>query len=141
MKKQLRICAVIATLVCALICFCSCGKYNSILKAFEDAGYTESDTATDIQQSVKDMVFGKDEDGNEDRSDVTLHVLYKGDGLVKATVIIAEFKSDKALEERYEESKDLQNLVKDLQNSDYVNGNCVLVFNLASDGLTIFKNA
>lgn len=141
MKRQLRICALIATLICAFICFCGCSNYNSILKAFEDAGYTESDTVSDVQQSIKDMVFGKDENGNEDKSDVTLHVLYKGSGLIKASVVIAEFKSSKALEERYEESNDLKNLVKDLQNSDYVNGNCVLVVNLASDGLEIFKNA
>ncbi len=137
MKKTFKIASVLAVVVCALLCFCACSSYSKVLKAFEKEGYSESDTVSTYQEQIKGYIGETDEESG----DVTVHVLYKGDGLLKQVVVIAEFASSKALEEKYAESADLQNLVKDLQNSDYVNGNCVLLLNLATDGLTIFKNA
>ncbi len=144
MKKSLRISAIIVTLICALICLCSCSNYNAILRAFEKEGFTESDTVESYQDQFHDMLYGSEEDGETDVNKIHIHVLYKGSGLLKSVAVIAEFESSKALQEKYEESADLQNLVKDLQSSDYVNGTCVLLLNidlLGADILEIFKNA
>lgn len=138
MKKIAKITTVVLTFLCALMMFCACRNYSSVKKAFENAGYTEDTSITEYQEQYKDLLSEEKENG-EVETVATLHVLSKG--LLGGTVVVIEFNSTKALQEKYEESATLQGIIKDLQKSDYVNGTCVLLLNLSTDGLEIFKNA
>lgn len=138
MKKIARITTIFVAMLCALVMLCSCSNYKSVQRAFEKAGYTESQTVQDYQKQYGNLLTTENEKG-ESVTVATLHVLSKG--LLDGTVVIVEFNSSKELAEKFKENNTLQGIVKDMENSDYVNGTCVLLLNLSKDGLEIFKNA
>ena len=55
--------------------------------------------------------------------------------------LILEFHSTKALEEMTENSATFKGVYEDLQKSDWVKENCVLIFALGSDAASVFINA
>ena len=55
-----------------------------------------------------------------------------------STAIVWEFSSSSDLMAAIEESETLKGLIKDAQNSDYVNGNCVLT-TINPEAVEIFK--
>ncbi|MBQ5801191.1 MAG: hypothetical protein IIW20_04825, partial [Clostridia bacterium] len=58
----------------------------------------------------------------------TVHMFSKNGTLLPSIALVLEFGSDKELMKAFAEdgSETLKGLIKDAQNSEYVNGNCVL---------------
>ena len=79
----------------------------------------------------------------EIKSICTVHVFTKpGTLLPVATVaIVFEFSSTDKMKETIEKSAMLKGAIKDIQNSDYVNENCVLLPLATRESVEIFKKA
>ena len=124
------------TLASLLLVFCflftGCSQYGKIKKAYEDAGYTESTKLEQYQSHIDNAL------AEEDKESIAAIHLFTKDYVNVA--IIVEFKTTEDLVEAIENSETLKGFIKDAQNSDYVNGNCVLIFWLL-DGDTPFKSA
>lgn len=120
MKKKLA--AIFSTMLVALMLvavLCGCSTYGSVKSAFENEGYTESQNVQEYQDRIVDYL-------GENYKDVcTLHIMTKG--LTDGVAIICEFKSTEEIDEQIKNSSMLQGAIKDAQNSDYVNGNCLLL--------------
>ncbi len=132
MKKLLSRVACLALLVCLMLAMVSCSTYRSILSEFEKEGYVE---LKDEENDDAKTYTAELEKGD---LNCTVHVLQPeikedDDALTKfekttETVIILEFSSDKELEKAIEEgSETLKGMLKDAQESGFVNGNCVLI--------------
>ena len=137
MKKFAKILtvALMATLALFLV---SCSSYNKILKAFEKEGYTETEESSQLNEYVNDLLEEAQENGETDIK-VNVHFLSKG---LLNFVIVLEFNGTKDLYEFIDQSEELKETIKDAQNSDYVNGNCILIMPYPNnDVLQIFKNA
>lgn len=145
MKKVLTaICSALLIAVFALT-MAGCSSYGKIEKAFVNKGYTVSTNLEKYQDKLLEALNAESEE--EAKAICTIHLLTKNDeltGLVPTNyAFIFEFSSTKEMNEKINESETLKGLIKDVQNSDLVNGNCVL-FPLSLDykGMTeIFKNA
>ena len=124
------------TLASLLLVFCflftGCNQYGKIKKAYEDAGYTESTKIEEYQDNIDNIL------AEEDKENIAAMHLFTKDYINIA--IIVEFKTTQDLTEAIENSATLKGMIQDAQNSDYVNGNCVLIFWLL-DGNTPFRNA
>ena len=109
----------------------ACSKFGSVKNAFEKAGweYAENEDGGSI---VKGIV------ADLENGELTINVHVFKYGFSTATVI--EFGSDKELKEAMNKSETLKGFLKDIQESDYVNGNCILL-TLNSKALEIFKDA
>ena len=121
MKIFTRILALVllSVMVLSLV---ACSTYSTILKNFEEAGYTE---LKDEENSSVKTITAELEKGN---LTCDVHFLRKEGGILDTrNVIILEFASDKALLEAIEESATLSGMIQDAQNSQFVNGNCVLL--------------
>ena len=131
MKKTVKIVSMAFLLVAVTVILVSCSSFNKIKGNFEDAGYklVENDDETN-------NITAELENGN---ISCTAHLFQKdadlGDldsivgNLVKYNALVLEFKSDADLEKALSEdgSETLKGLVKDIQKSKLVNGNCLLV--------------
>lgn len=131
MKKTVRIVSMALLLVAVTIMLVSCSSFNKIKGNFEDAGYklVENDEQTN-------KITAELEEGN---ISCTAHLFQKeadlGDlgsivgDLVKYNALVLEFNSDADLEKALSEdgSATLKGFVQDLQKSELVNGNCLLV--------------
>lgn len=130
MKKLSKLCAL-ALLVVMALSLVACGNtYPAIQKAFEDAGYEQSQTLEGINN---DFLAYTDKDGNE----VALQAhAFTGDG----TALILEFKATDDMIQYYKDNKMVRDAVKDIAENDdakafynslvekgYANGNCMLV--------------
>ena len=145
MKKVLT--AICSALLVALLALTmtGCSSYGKIEKAFVKEGYTVSTNLEKYQDKLLEALNAESEE--EAKAMCTIHLLTKNDaltGLVPTNyAFIFEFSSTKEMNEKVNESETLKGLVKDVQNSDLVNGNCVL-FPLSVDVkgmIEIFKNA
>ena len=125
MKKVSKIFAV-ALCLTLMFTLVGCNSYGKIARAFEKEGWKESETLGNI---VTDITKDFEED-----IVVTPHLFTSG---IK-TAVVFEFKSTDDMKKAVEDSATLKGLIKDIQNSDYVNGNCVL-FTLIPEAVTIFK--
>ena len=61
--------------------------------------------------------------------------------MAAGAALILEFHSTKALEEMTENSATFKGDYEDLQKSDWVKENCILLFALGSDSASVFINA
>ncbi len=140
MKTTLIRLSTLLLLLCMMLTLVSCSSYNKILKNFEDAGYTEIDTEEGDDAATAKTIKAELEKGE---LSCTVHFLKK-EGSLKYAIIL-EFSSDKELAKAFEEngSATLKGLIKDVQESPYVNGNCILVPSLAdavsSERTDLFK--
>lgn len=159
MKNTIKIMALLLVAVMTICVLVSCAgsTYPTIKSAFENNNYEEY-----IADEEKGPATGTIETENgtitytihvlkpktEDKEGGSLGDLIGGaiDGIISATqsVTIWEFGSSddlaKALAEEYKDNADFQELVNDIQNSDYVNGNCFLFpLNLNKEAKEIFK--
>lgn len=134
MKTCKRILAVLLMLSCVFL-FASCGTFGGIKKNFEDAGWTLVELADDEDGSrTANTIVAEMEEGD---ISCTLHIFKKDNTTLGVTTYqyayILEFKSDAELDKALEEIGSatlqglLEGLVEDAQNSDYVNGNCILI--------------
>jgi len=139
MKTCKRILA--ACLVVSLVfLLASCGTFSKIKKNFTDAGYTYVEKSDDAKAKDANTIAAQLEKGE---ISCTLHIFKKeiisiGDETGYKYAFVLEFKSDAELQKAFEEngSETLKGLIKDAQNSDYVNGNCILIPNILDDLLT-----
>ncbi len=113
--KKFRFLAVIA-LVFSLVLLAGCSSFNSVKSDFEKADYKYSEKVNDL---VKPLLAEFEEDDVK----VTPHVFTKGLNVA----VVLEFQSTKELNKQLEESSTLKGLVKDLQKSELVRGNCLLI--------------
>lgn len=121
-----------ACLVVSLIfLLASCGTFNKIKKNFTDAGYTYVEKSDDDDAKTANTIAAQLEEGE---ISCTLHMFKKevvsvGSLTTYKWAFVLEFKSDAELQKAFEEngSATLKGLITDAQNSDYVNGNCILL--------------
>ncbi len=131
MKKFTKLLALSLLVVMAFTMLVSCGStYGTIKKNFAEIGYTPSEKANDDAKKITDELNTIDDDGN--KITVTVRVFEKKTsvpiiGEVTYYVTVLEFGSEGDLDEALGNSATLKGLIQDAQNSEYVNGNCVLV--------------
>ena len=136
MKTFTRITAVVilAVMVLSLV---ACSSFGGIKANFEKNGYTYVEDA-DSENTTK-TITAELEEGD---ISCTAH-LFKikiGEVPIIGTEIceyalVLEFGSDKDMQEAMAESETIKGIIKDAQDSEYVNGNCLLV----PIGLTKFE--
>lgn len=136
MKTMTRITAVLllAVMVLSLV---ACSSFGGIKSNFEKNGYTYVDAKED---STSKTITAELEEGD---ISCTAH-LFKTDGAfgVDVYALVLEFKTDKDMKDAMSESATLKGMIKDAQESQLVNGNCLLVpFSLtkADDMIKIFN--
>lgn len=136
MKKKLSlIFTTVALLLLTIVTLCACSSYGSVKKKFEKEGWTEKEELIEFQDALLKKALGEDYD-----SACTVHALAK-DGSALNYVVILEFTSTDEMEKKINESDTLKGIVKDAQNSDYVSGNCVLLFYMPmGGGNEVFKS-
>ena len=129
MKTMTRVLCVALVAVMLLATLVSCGSaFGKIKKNFEDAGYTYVSENADGDSTAK-TITAELKEGNIDCS---VHVFKgEGKGMFGASVyaMVLEFSSDKELKKAFSEegSETLKGMIKDMQESEYVRDNCVLV--------------
>ena len=108
---------------CLVFLLASCGTFSKIKKNFTDAGYTYVESSDDDDAKTANTIAAQLEEGE---ISCTLHIFKKelvsvGSATTYKWAFVLEFK--------FEEngSATLKGLITDAQNSDYVNGNCILL--------------
>ena len=156
MKNSVKVLSIILVLVMAvgMLASCAVSTFPSIKSRFENAGYEvdvakesttgEIETEEGVITYTIHTITVKPEEKEEGGSfgDLIGGIIDGGINALK-TVTVWEFGSDeelsKAILEEYKDSEELQQAFEDLQNSDYVNGNCFMVPNLNEDAIDLFK--
>ena len=133
MKNLIKVLALSMVVVLSVLMLVSCSSYGKIESAFKKADYTLKGEETGTIKTENGVIT------------YTIHTFQKeGEGLLGgltqalSTAVVWEFSSSADLAAALEESETLKGIIKDLQNSDYVNGNCVLT-TVNPDALEIFK--
>ena len=133
MKNVIKVLALSMVVVLSVLMLVSCSSYGKIESAFKKADYTLKGEETGTIETEDGVIT------------YTIHTFQKeGEGLLGgltqalSTAVVWEFSSSADLAAALEESETLKGIIKDLQNSDYVNGNCVLT-TVNPDALEIFK--
>ncbi len=129
MKIFTRILAflMLAVMVLSLV---ACSSFGSIKKNFEKAGYTYIESAEDEdgEAAIANKITAELENGE---ISCTAHLFKTTTEILFADVpvyaLVLEFDSDKEMEEALSESETLKGILADAQESDFVNGNCMLV--------------
>lgn len=143
MKKTIKILALLLVLVMSVVCLASCSTYGSIKKAFEKEGYTLQNADNEPEKTIKTddgeityiiHTFQKEAESTGNVVGDILGGIAQG----ASTAVVWEFSSDKDLAKAVEESETLKGIIKDAQNSDYINGNCVLT-TINPEAVEIFK--
>lgn len=122
MKKAVKIVSMALLLVAVTVMLVSCSSFSKIKRNFEDAGYKVVENDDEANTITAEL-----EEGNVS---CTAHLFQKKSeeiGFLTYNALVLEFKSDEDINKALSESETLKGLVKDLQNSDLVNGNCLLV--------------
>ena len=130
-KRSITVVLVALIAAIAITLLCGCSSYSKIRRAYEVEGYSESENVEEYQTKIVEAL-------GEDFEDVcSVHLM--ADGLKVA--LILEFKSTQEMEDAINESESLKGLISDIQKSDYVSGNCVLLFYTPlTDAADIFKS-
>ncbi len=142
MKKKLSVVFALALSAVMLFVLCACGStWGKIKSAYEKEGYTE----IELSEEIKEALHLSDEDTEE--SDATVHFLTNAKVndddstleliakiVLSKTAIVWEYKNVEAVQKAYkedlneEQQEKFDELWKEYQKSDKVNGNCILVF-------------
>ena len=122
MKTLLRVVAVaiLATMVLSLV---ACSSFGEIKESFEKNEYVYVENA-DFEKTAEAIIAGLE----KDNISCTAH-LFKTDGLfgIDVYALVLEFASEDDLAVALSESTALKVFFEDSQDSEYVNGNCLLV--------------
>lgn len=113
--KYNKFLSIIALVFLSLL-LVGCSKFNSIKKGFEKAGYEYHE----ISHKDIDALMEEFEDND---IFVIPHLFTKGFNYP----VVLEFETTKEMNEQIENSETLKGFLKDLQKSDYVRGNCILI--------------
>ncbi len=155
MKNTVKVLSIVLVLVMAvgMLVSCAASTFPAIKSRFENAGYTvDSEEAKTGEIETKEGVITytihtitlkqEESEGEGSIGDIIGGIIDSGVSALK-TVIVWEFGSDeeltKAIAEEYQDNEDFQDVIADLQNSDYVNGNCFMVPNINPDAVDLFK--
>ncbi len=128
MKKtmmKLTALALVALMLLGSLVSCS-SSFGKIKRNFKKAGYTYVEPSKDDEGNTANKITAELGKGN---LECTAHI-FKADGFAGFDVIalVLEFKSDKDLQKALDEgSETLKGLLKDLQQSELIRGNCLLV--------------
>lgn len=143
MKRILSTTVAMLLLLSMVLSLASCGSTFGGIKAnFEKAGY-------ELKEDAEKTVELTTDDG---KISVTVHTFQlkkqeTGSGLgdliggiasLASTAIVYEFGSDADLAKALAENEDVMNAIKDAQESDLVNGNCLLM-TVNPEAVEIFK--
>ncbi|MGN0822164.1 MAG: hypothetical protein ACI4NG_00165 [Candidatus Gallimonas sp.] len=134
MKKKsfLLTCIVLMAMMIAVLCGCS--SYGGIKSSYEKAGFTESESLESVQNEIMKAL---NTDNEEEIAQICkVHAFTKN---VVHIAVIFEFQSTEKMNEIIQESETLKGAIKDAQNSEYVNGNCVLFPICTSEAKAPFK--
>lgn len=124
MKNYVKLIAVALVAVMLVATLVSCvSSFGGIKKNFEKNGYTYVED-TDSEKTAK-TITAELEEGD---ISCTAH-LFKTDGLfgVDVYALVLEFGSDKDMQEAISESGTIKGFISDIQDSELVNGNCILI--------------
>ena len=137
--KILRRALLITLAAISIFTLVSCSSFGKIKNAFKDAGYEY----VDIEENTSAKTIAASYEDSE--VSCTVH-LFKTDGIAGIDVyaVVLEFNSNKEAANALSENNTLTGFIKDLQETDLVNGNCVLIplsLTKAEDMVNIFKNA
>ena len=136
MKKQFATIFSSLALVAMLIAtLCACSTYGSVKSKYESNGWTENEDCVKLQETLLKNALGEDY-----AQTCKIHALAKN-GSILNYVIILEFNSTDDMNKKIDESETLKGMIKDVQNSDFVNKNCILLFSMTNEGREIFKNS
>ncbi len=124
--------ALVAMLIASL---CACSTYGSVKSKYESNGWTENEDCVKLQETLLKNALGEDY-----AQTCKIHALAKN-GSILNYVIILEFNSTDDMNKKIDESETLKGMIKDVQNSDFVNKNCILLFSMTNEGREIFKNS
>ena len=135
MKTFTRITAVVilAVMVLSLV---ACSSFGGIKANFEKNGYTYVEDAD--SESTTKTITAELEEGD---ISCTAHLFKVKVGELPIVgdlfeyALVLEFGSDKDMQEAMAESETIKGIIKDAQDSEYINGNCLLV----PIGLTKFE--
>lgn len=137
MKK--RLVSIFSTVLLALTLvalLCGCSTYGSVKSAFEKKDYKEAESVETYQTQIKEYL-------GESSENCSVHLFTKG--LTDGIAIICEFNTTDEIDQTVKDNKALQDVIKDIQKSDYVNGTCILlpipVLTIGTPVVEIFKNA
>ena len=130
MRTCKRIFALLLAVSLVLI-FVSCGSFDRIRKNFTSSGYIRVERAIGDDAEKVNTIVAELEKGN---LSCTFHAFKKESTVVLGTTtyryaFILEFKAEEDLEKAFEEngSPTLRTLFHDLQSTQYINGNCLLL--------------
>lgn len=138
MKNLKRVLLIVLAAI-SIFTLASCSSFGKIKSAFKDAGYEYVDV--DDNASAKTIAASYE----DSEVSCTVH-LFKTDGVAGIDVyaVVLEFKSNEEAAKALSENNTLTGFVKDMQESELVNKNCVLIplsLTKAADMINIFKNA
>ena len=134
-KKFATIFSSLALVAMLIATLCACSTYGSVKSKYESNGWTENEDCVKLQEKKKKNALGEDY-----AQTCKIHALAKN-GSILNYVIILEFNSTDDMNKKIDESETLKGMIKDVQNSDFVNKNCILLFSMTNEGREIFKNS
>ena len=143
MKRIFTAALAMLLVLASVLTLASCGSTFGTIKAnFEKAGYElKADAEKTIELTTDDgklsvtvhtFQLKKQETGSG------LGDLIGGIASLASTAIVYEFGSDADLAKALAENEDVMNAIKDAQESDLVNGNCLLM-TINPEAVEIFK--
>lgn len=145
MKNMKKIVAIVLLAAMAFTLI-SCSSFNSIKKAFIDNGYTYIDNADSEDNDDAKQANTITAELEENEISCTVHMFKTTTKIIvdiPVYALVLEFNSEKDLTEAIENSETIKGLIKDSQESDYINGNCLLVplsLTKYEEMIEIFKN-
>ena len=134
-KKFATIFSSLALVAMLIATLCACSTYGSVKSKYESNGWTENEDCVKLQETLLKNALGEDYSQT-----CKIHALAKN-GSILNYVIILEFNSTDDMNKKIDESETLKGMIKDVQNSDFVNKNCILLFSMTNEGREIFKNS
>ena len=134
-KKFATIFSSLALVAMLIATLCACSTYGSVKSKYESNGWTENEDCVKLQETLLKNALGEDYAQTS-----KIHALAKN-GSILNYVIILEFNSTDDMNKKIDESETLKGMIKDVQNSDFVNKNCILLFSMTNEGREIFKNS
>ena len=132
-KKFATIFSSLALVAMLIATLCACSTYGSVKSKYESNGWTENEDCVKLQETLLKNALGEDY-----AQTCKIHALAKN-GSILNYVIILEFNSTDDMNKKIDESETLKGMIKDVQNSDFVNKNCILLFSMTNEGREIFK--
>lgn len=145
MKKTIKITALVLALVFCTLALVSCSTFGSIKSNFESNGYElkteDKDTTGEIKLEDGTIAYTIHTFQLKQEKDEDAGILDQIGGAIAgalSTAIVWEFSSEGDLKKAMEENEEIKAILKDAQESDFVNGNCILM-TINPDAVKIFK--